>query len=504
MSTITLPKEAMTGTAVPLRTGESFLADLRRGKRTVFVEGERVSDPTTHPAFRNGARALARLFDFAAAPENRDRMTYTSPDTGGPVWRCFQIPHTHADLRAKRIAAEAWAEMTFGLMGRTPDHVSNFFAGYAAKPQFFARGGAGFAENIVNFYRYIRDNHQYVTYAIVPPQIDRSKPGHQQSDPTLYAGVVKETDSGIVVAGGQQLATGAVYADWIQISCIHRLQPGDEAYAINVVVPMNAPGLKLYSRRAFALQATSAEDYPLTSRFDETDCFVVLDNVHVPWEHVFIYRNPELCFGQWWQTPSHAYGNHQAQARFATKLRFLLGLAKRMNEATGNDAAPPVQVQMGELAAWASIVENMLYSHETIGPIDEDGIVWPSKPALYAVMALQSQINPHMIDIVRELTGAAMITLPSSVKDFENPESRSDVERYFVSGGMGARDRVRLMRLAWDFLGTEFANRHQQYEKFYGGASHLVKMNMYRAYDFDRAGSMVDAALGLPEIDRGP
>jgi 4-hydroxyphenylacetate 3-monooxygenase len=501
VTTPPLSKQAAVSTATPLRTGDSFLADLRRVGRTVFVDGERVSDPTGHPAFKTAARTLARLFDYAAAPDNRDRMTFTSPDTGGPVWRCFQIPHTHADLRAKRIAAEAWAELTFGLMGRSPDHVSNFFAGYAAKPLFFARGGAGYADNLVRFYKYIRDNHQYVAYAIVPPQIDRSKPAHRQSDPTLYAGVVKETDSGIVIKGGQQLATGAVFADWIQISCIHRLHPGDEAYAINVVVPIDAPGLRLYSRRAFALQATSAEDYPLTSRFDETDCFVVLDDVHVPWEHVFIYRNTELCFAQWWETPSHLYGNHQAQARFATKLRFLLGLARRMNEATGNDAAPPVMVEMGELAAYASIVENMLHAHETLGPIDEDGIVWPSKSALYAVMALQSQINPHMIDIVRELAGAAMITLPSSMKDFENPEEHSDVERYFVSGTMGARDRVRLMRLAWDFIGTEFANRHQQYEKFYGGASYLVKMNMYRAYDFARAGRMVDSALSLPEID---
>jgi 4-hydroxyphenylacetate 3-monooxygenase len=495
-----LPQPAPTS-AEPLRTGASFLADLRRRGRTIFVDGERVSDPAAHPAFRNAARSLARLFDHAAAPENRDLMTFTSPGTGGPVWRCFQIPRTHADLRAKRLAAEAWAELTFGLMGRTPDHVANFFAGYAAKPQFFAQGGAGYANNVVNFYDYIRDHHQFVAYAIVPPQIDRSKPAHRQSDPTLYAGAIKETDSGIVVSGGQQLATGAVFADWIQISCIHRLQPGDEAYAINIAVPTDAPGLKLYSRRAFALAATGTEDYPLTSRFDETDCFVVLDNVHVPWEHVFVYRNPELCFGQWWQTPSHLYGNHQAQARFAVKLHFLLGLARRMNEATGNDAAPPVQVAMGELAAWASIVENMLLSHETDAPIDADGVLWPSKTALYAVMALQSQISPHMIDIVRELTGAAMITLPSSVKDFENPESRGDVERYFVSSNMSARDRVRLMRLAWDFIGTEFGSRQQQYEKFYGGASHLVKMNMYRAYDFDRAGRLVDAALGLEKIE---
>jgi len=488
-------------TSVPLRTGDALLAELKARPRTIIVDGERVTDPTAHPAFRNAAKTLARLLDYAAAPERRELMTFPSPDTGGPVWRCYQIPRTHADLRAKRLAAEAWAEQTFGLMGRTPDHVSNFFAGFAAKPEIFEAGGPGFGDNVINFYKHIRDHHRYVAYAIVPPQIDRSKPAHKQSDPTLYAGVIKETDGGIVIAGGQQLATGAVFADYLHLSCIHPLQPGDENYAISVAIPIDAKGLKLFSRRAYSLQATSAEDYPLTSRFDETDCFVVLDNVVVPWERVFIYRNLDACFAQWWKTPAHLYGNHQAQARYATKLRFLLGIARRMIEATGNDRAPPVQIEMGELAAHASIVEGMLQAHETMGEIDESGVLWPSKTALYAVMALQSQINPHMIDIVRELTGAAMIAQPSSVNDFLNPEVAPDVERYFCSGGMSARERVALMRLAWDFIGTEFGSRHQQYEKFYGGAAHLVKLNMYRSYDFERAKRLVDTALNLPPLD---
>jgi 4-hydroxyphenylacetate 3-monooxygenase len=124
-------------------------------------------------------------------------------------------------------------------------------------------------------------------------------------------------------------------------------------------------------------------------------------------------------------------------------------------------------------------------------------VLWPSRSALYAVMALQSQINPHMIDIVRELTGAAMITLPSSRQDFDHPEPARDLERYFQSAGMGARERVALMRLAWDFLGTEFGSRHQQYEKFYGGASFVVKMNAFRHYDFKRALALVNEALKL-------
>ena len=83
----------------------------------------------------------------------------------------------------------------------------------------------------------------------------------------------------------------------------------------------------------------------------------MFDNVFVPWEHVFIYRNIDICRDQWWHTPAHLYGNHQAQVRYVTKLRFMIGLAKRMNEMTGNDANPAVQIVMGELAALVSVVE---------------------------------------------------------------------------------------------------------------------------------------------------
>ncbi len=138
-------------------------------------------------------------------------------------------------------------------MGRTPDHVASFFAGYAATPQVLAAGGnQKFADNVVAFYEWMRDNYIYASYAIVPPQIDRSKPAHKQSDPALYAGVVKERDDGIVISGAQQLATGGPLSDYIHLSCIHPLQPGDENYANCLAVPVEAEGVKLYPRRSFA------------------------------------------------------------------------------------------------------------------------------------------------------------------------------------------------------------------------------------------------------------
>ena len=183
-----------------MRTGSDYLRSLNDG-RHVFVDGERVKDVTKHVAFGAAARSVARLYDIAAAPELRERMTFPSPKTGAPVLRAYQIPRSHADLRARRLFSETWAEATFGLMGRTPDHVAGFFCGYAATPSLFVTGGQKFAANVVACYEQIRDNHLYAAYAIVPPQIDRSKPAHKQSDPTLYAGVVKERDDGIVISG---------------------------------------------------------------------------------------------------------------------------------------------------------------------------------------------------------------------------------------------------------------------------------------------------------------
>jgi 4-hydroxyphenylacetate 3-monooxygenase len=483
-----------TRTAAPsLRTGTDYLESLNDG-RQVFVNGEKVADVTKHPAFREAARSVARLYDIAADPANHELMTFPSPRTGAPVLRCYQIPRCHADLRARRLFSEKWAEATFGLMGRSPDHVASFFTGYAAVPSLMGSAGQKYADNVVAFYEKMRDEHLYLSYAIVPPQIDRSKPAHKQSDPTLYAGVVKERDDGIVIAGAQQVATGGVLSDWIHLSCIHPLQPGDENYANCLAVPVNAPGVKLIPRRPFALHADNSFDYPLSSRFDESDSYVIFDNVFVPWEHVFIYRNVELTRDQWFKTPSHSLGNHQAQVRYVTKLRFMMGLAQRMIEMIGTAGSPPVQIAMGELASLATIYEGMLLAHETSAPI-KDGVLWPSVITLYSAMAMQSEFNGRMLETIRELVSSSVISLPSSAADFDNPEVAPLIERYMCSGTMDAKSRTALVRLLWDFLGTEFGSRHQQYEKFYGGSPVIVKQSVYRNFDFKRATALVDAAL---------
>jgi len=479
-----------------LRTGAEYLQSIKNDGRRVFVDGEEVRDVTTHPAFCEGAATIASLFDIASDPANRDLMTFASPSTGEPVNRIWQVPYSVEDLRLRRKAIERWSEESFGFIGRSPDHVAGFFVGYVSALEVLSRNGnAPYAENCKRFFEHLRDNDLYITYTIVPPQIDRTKPAHQQNPPDLYAGVVEERADGIVIRGAQMLGTGAVYSDYVLLSTIHPMKAGDENYAISVAIGCNAPGVKIYSRRAYASGATSMFDYPLATRFDETDSLLVYENVFVPWGQVFIYKNVELTRAQWFETPAHVIGNNQAQIRFVTKLRFLVGLAHRIAKMNGSLAIPQVQGMLAELAMYAASYEGLLDAQIEKAEPNANGVYVPDPQALYAAMNLQSWIYPKMLDIIRELSGGGMIQLPSNVKDFKNPAISSDISRYIQSPDMPAEQRVKFLKLCWDAIGSEFASRHDQYEKFYAGAPFLVRGHLFRNYNFAKGEELVTKAL---------
>lgn len=479
-----------------MRTGAEFLDGLRNDGRKVYYDGELVEDVTSHPAFAEGARTMARYFDVASSPENAERMTYTSPTTGNPVSRIWQMPYSVEDLTARRAAIQRLSEESFGYMGRTPDHVSSFFVGYAAEPQVLAKNGRqDLADNVVKFYEFLRENDAYITYTIVPPQIDRSKPAHQQTPPDSYAGVVEEREEGIVIRGAQMLGTGTVYSDFVQLSTIHPMRPGDENFAISVAIPVWTKGVKIFSRRSYADGANSMFDYPMASRFDETDSLLVYEDVFVPWENVFVYKDVDIARAQWFDGPAHVLGNNQAQTRFVTKLRFLVGLARKIAEMNNVAALPPVQSLIGDLALHAATYEGLLDAQIAKAQPNCNGVYIPDRQIAYSAMTLQSRIYPEFLDKIRELAGGGFIQLPSSVRDFDNPEMNEVLQKYIRSPEMDAEERIKFMKLAWDCIGSEFASRHTSYEKFYAGAPFVVKSHLYREYDFETACNLVEQAL---------
>lgn len=480
-----------------MRTGQEYLESLNDG-RTVILDGEVVENVGAHPAFAGIRNTTAELFDIAADPANG--MQFHSPEIDGPANLVFNIPRSPEDLAARRRAVETWTKHTHGWVGRSPDHVGTFFAGFASHPEVFA-GEEGddrdYAGNVQRFYERILRENLYVTYAIIPPQISRATTASGWEGEFLQVGVVRETEEGIIVRGSQMLATGGPVTDEVFVTCIKPLGPDDQDFAISFALPASTPGMKMYCRRPYQTTATSDFDYPLTSRYDEHDVLMVFEDVLVPWDRVFINRNLGALRRQFFETGAHALGNWQAQTRLTTKLKFIAAVARKVTQVNGTDKIPGVQEKLGELAAVVSCVESALIAAQYTAEPDRNGVYIPGRRALYGIMGLQSETYPRAIQILRDLVGGGVMQIPSSVKDLHSEVSRGDVERYVHSPGVPSEERVKLFKLAWDIIGSEFAGRHQQYELFYAGAPFVVKgAYTYRNFGYDELVAELDEFLG--------
>jgi 4-hydroxyphenylacetate 3-monooxygenase len=296
------------------------------------------------------------------------------------------------------------------------------------------------------------------------------------------------------------LGTGSVMSDYILVTVILPLRAGDEDYAISCVVPNSASGLKLYPRRPYALGPTSVFDYPLSSRFDETDSLVVFDDVFVPWEDVFIYKNIELTAGQFSVTAAHVLGNTQSHIRSWAKLQFLVGLVKRCMDLSGRSATSETVAQLGDLATRVSLVEGMILGAEAAAEPDQFGVMRPKDSLLYASQVFQQAMYPALANQIRGLMGGSLIQLPATVGDLLANASAADIERYVRWPKGSGRERVKLLKLLWDALGSEFGSRHLQYEMFYAGEPSSIQGREFRNFNWAAAEALVDRCLASYDV----
>src|ERR1700740_2492744 len=218
--------------------------------------------------------------------------------------------------------------------------------------------GAERAKALRNYFEEARRNDYFLTYVIINPQAERAKDwGGQAED--LVARIVDEDSTGITIRGAKMLGTSAIMANEVLVANLQPLKPGEEDLAFSCALPMGAKGLRVLSRKSYEAAAVSVFDNPISSRFDENDALIYFDDVKVPWERLFVFRDPDMCRAQFHDTPGHAYQNYQAQIRLSVKIKFLVGLAHRITEAIGTNAMPPVREQLGYLAAQSSMVDAM-------------------------------------------------------------------------------------------------------------------------------------------------
>ena len=481
------------------KTGADHLKSLQDG-REVYLNGRMVADVTTHPAFRNAVKAAGELYDFQAHPDHIDYMTFESPTSGERVNRCWQLTRTYEELVTRRRAIAAWSGLSGGWLGRSPDHIASSMVGQVMGLFVFEKHSPARAKALREYFEWARDTDAYMTYVIINPQAERNKSAGEQQDEYLATGVVDEDSEGITVRGAKMLGTGSIMANEVLFANIQPLKPGEEKYAISFALPMNAKGLKIMSRRSYEEAASTPWDYPLSSRFDENDALIYCDDVKVPWERVFIYKDTDTARAQFQDTYAHYMQNYQAQIRLMVKMQFLVGVARRICETIGTVGMPPVAEKLGHMAAQTAMVEGLVYGMESGGG-EYNGYYVPDRNLMYTAQVLTQQLYPEFINAMRELAGGGLIMLPSSAEDFGDPEMARLIGATQKSPIGSPEERVKFMKLAWDAIGSEFAGRHTQYEMFYAGAQFVTRAHAFRTYDWDRAAALVDSVLDRYSLD---
>ena len=472
------------------KTGSEHLESQRDG-RVVYIDSERVDDVTTHPAFRNAARTVAGIYDLKLA--HRDAMSFEECGERYSIY--FLMPKTREDLARRSRGHRMIAELTYGMFGRSPDHVASFVTGMAMKPDEL-KPPYGNGERLLRFYEEIRKADSYVVYAVVPPQAARNPEFYsRQNIPVPALQVVRQEDDGLVISGMKMLATGALLANEVWLGNVIPLAPDQKKQAITCSLPMNAKGLSLWSRKPFERDATSQFDSPLAWRYDETDSMVMCEEVKVPWERVFVHDDALLSRDIYVKTPSHCFGNHQSNVRFWAKMRLVLDLCSKIAHSTGAIEVPAVKEVLGHMAAVESQIAGMVHGQIEAFERWPEGYVCFNRRMMYAALEWCTQNYSSFIDELRELCGGGVFQMPADVSVTGDEKLAQQFDAYFQTPQAGALERMKLFKLAWDLVGSEFAGRHLQYEKFYAGASFIVRNHAYRETPWDEYHGTVDGLM---------
>ena len=380
------------------------------------------------------------------------------------------------DLVAGRDAIAAWARLTYGWLGRSPDYKAAFLATLGANAEFYDP----YQENARRWYRYSQERVPFVNHALVQPPVDRNMaPGAPGGPTDIYAHVTKETDAGIHVTGAKVVATGSALTHFTFVGHVGLLPVQDKKFALVFLVPTNAPGVKFICRVSNEQRAAvlgSPFDYPLSSRLDENDAIFIMDDVFVPWEDVFVYGDIEKAntffprSGFVPRVQSARLHPPRGQARFHHRA---------LDQGDGDRRHARLSRRRSQYRRSHHLAQR------DVGTVGRDGeeprpvgrrlrVAGARAGTAYHVLGPEAYVQvKHQIE---KTVASSLIYLNSHARDFKTPELRKYLDRYVRgSGGVSAVERVKLMKLLWDAIGTEFGARHELYEINYSGSHEEIR-----------------------------
>jgi len=457
-----------------MMTGRQYKESLNDNRQT-FFEGERVRDIASHPMLGDCVSRVAAGYD---------RWYSDKPDAVSPL---MSIAHSAAELR-ERIPLQHEADIVSAVTYQSIMTLTTVATRIAdTLPEHAARIRA-----------YVQDAQRRdirIVECITDAKGDRSRPPGKQDDPDAYTRVVERRRDGVVIRGAKLHITGASISHELMVIPTKAMKPGEEAYAIACMVPVNSPGVKIIDT-TYAPRGADNRTFPVSSKTHMPEGFVIFDNVFVPSERIFLDGETRQAavfahsLGLW-----ERLGGLSGMAEEADQL---VGFAQLIAEANGLAEVGHVREKISEMIIHATLVRAALEAAIANCQITEQG-AFPNELFTNAGKYHAAASYNLMVRHLHDVSGGSILTAPS-VADLENEVTGPLVRKYMgTMTGVDGEYRTKLFHAIRDLTADAYGGWKAVTNVQAGGGLYAQRIVTRRYYDLKGAKQKALHVAGIGE-----
>jgi aromatic ring hydroxylase len=474
-----------------MRTGAEYRDALRDGRK-VWVLGEgRVEDVTTHPATSAMVEEYVAWYDRHFDPAWDDILFAPAHSGKAPTAWAYLLPKTGEDLIGMGRSFARTLFISAGNVTHTPAYGHLISMGVLTAVQERNVSPKQIADAMA--YRgLIAETGRFLTFCGGAAPVGF----RLREDPSERAALrlVRETDAGVVISGRLGMHTSPAYAEDVYVGALNGIKIGE--HNASFVVPVGAPGVTTICRK-IAARGAGRFAAPLSSRFDELDGQMWLDEVFIPWERVFLVEPTPEPIATWllWH---HLYG-------WLARAEFALGLALALSDAMGLKEHEPTVDYLVDLVVEVQTVRSCLVAAEHDPQFTVGGYCAANHTHLMPGGLSILKARQRIAEILRIVPGSSLVVAPSDT-DFADPAMAAGLEDTFGGGGYTARQRAALLQLAADHVSSALDGRESAFELHASGGVPAWRGRLRRGFpSYNDLANAVLAAIDtpMPEIDVG-
>jgi len=480
-----------------IESGEDYIASLRGRNLRVFLFGELVEEPVDHPMIRPSINAVAATYDLAL--REPDVATVESPSTGKRINRFLHVAQSAADLVAQNMMQRKLGQKTGTCFQRCVG-MDAFNALHSVTYEIDEKHGTNYHERLQAFLSEMQEHNYVVGGAMTDVKGDRSKAPHEQADPDLFVHVTKKNEEGVWLKGAKAHQTGCINSHWIIAMPTMRLGPKDEDYAIVAAFPVDAPGITyIYGRQSCDTRSMEGGSIDVgNADFSGQEAMVVLDDVFVPWSHVFMHGEYEFASMLVERFTCYHRRSYVCKTGVGD---VLIGAAAQIAEYNGADKASHVKDKLVQ----------MTHLNETMyaAGIASSHQAKPMKSGCYLNDDMLANVCKHHVTkmpfeigrLAQDLAGGLVSTAPSE-KELSHPELGALLEKYLKGrADVPTEARIRILRLIENMTMGRNAVGYLTESLHGAGSPQAQRIQIGRQMDLDAKKSLARKLAGVDPRD---